>query len=127
MDGKNKFSIIERLRSFKYAINGLRLFLMNDHNGRVHFCAAIIAIGLSWLLHISALEWVTILLMIGAVIVTEMINASIEKLADVVSPEYHPKIKIVKDVAAGAVLVTAFLAVIIGAIIFIPKLLSCFS
>lgn len=127
MEKSQKFSVVDRLKSFKYAFNGLRLFFINDHNGRVHFSAAIIAIGLSWFLHVSALEWVTILLIIGAVIVTEMINASIEKLADIVSPEYHPKIKIVKDVAAGAVLVTAFLAVIIGGIIFIPKLLSCIS
>lgn len=127
MEEKNKFSIIDRMRSFKYAFNGLKLFFINDHNGRVHLLAAIIAIGFSWLLHISELEWVAILLVITAVIVTEIINASIEKLADVVSPTYHPKIKIVKDLAAGAVLMTAFLALAVGGIIFIPKLLACIS
>ncbi|MFW0718012.1 diacylglycerol kinase family protein [Pedobacter sp. N23S346] len=127
MEEKKKFSIIDRMRSFKYAFNGLKLFFINDHNGRVHLFAAIIAIVFSWLLHISELEWVAIFLVITAVIVTEIINASIEKLADVVSPTYHPKIKIVKDLAAGAVLMTAFLALAVGGIIFIPKLLACIS
>jgi len=127
MEKSQKFSVVNRLKSFKYAFRGLKFFFIHDHNGRLHFIAATIAIGLSCFLHLSASEWMIILLIIGAVIVTEMINASIEKLADVVSPAYHPKIKIVKDVAAGAVLVAAFLAVIIGGIIFIPKLLSCIS
>ena len=117
-----KFSIIDRIKSFKYAFHGLKLFFINDHNGRVHLFAAIIAIGLSFYLKLSALEWIAILGVISAVIVAEILNAAIEKLADVVSPAIHPKIKIVKDLAAAAVLVAAFLAVAVGAIIFIPKL-----
>lgn len=84
--------------------------------------AAIIAIGLSFYLNISDYEWVAILSVISAVFVAEILNSAIEKLADVVSPEYHPKIKVVKDLAAAAVLVAAFLAVAVGAIVFIPKL-----
>jgi len=118
-----KFSIINRLKSFKYAFQGLRLFFFNDHNGRVHFFASVIAIGLSFYLKLSALEWISILGVISAVIVAEILNAAIEKLADVVSPGFHPKIKIVKDLAAAAVLVAAGLALVVGAIIFIPKLL----
>lgn len=127
MEERKKFSINDRLRSFKYAFNGLKLFFRDDHNGRIHLFAALIAIAVSWLLHISTLEWLAILTVITAVIVTEIINASIEKLADVVSSSYHPKIKIVKDLAAGAVLMTAFLALAVGGIIFIPKLLACIS
>ncbi|SDC27450.1 diacylglycerol kinase family protein [Pedobacter soli] len=121
MDNR-KFSIVDRIKSFKYAFHGLNLFFINDHNGRVHLFAAIIAIGLSFYLKLSALEWIAILGVISAVIVAEILNAAIEKLADVVSPAIHPKIKIVKDLAAAAVLVAAFLAVAVGAIIFIPKL-----
>ncbi|KIA93697.1 diacylglycerol kinase [Pedobacter kyungheensis] len=117
-----KFSITDRIKSFKYAFHGIKLFFINDHNGRVHLFAAIIAIGLSFYLKLSALEWIAILGVISAVIVAEILNAAIEKLADVVSPAIHPKIKIVKDLAAAAVLVAAFLAVAVGAIIFIPKL-----
>ena len=117
-----KFSIIDRIKSFKYAFNGLKLFFVNDHNGRVHLFAAIIAISLSFYLKISNSEWIAIITVIAAVFVAEIINSSIEKLADVVSPEIHPKIKIVKDLAAAAVLVAAFLALAVGGIVFLPKL-----
>lgn len=117
-----KFSIIDRIKSFKYAFHGLKLFFILDHNGRVHLFAAIVAIALSFYLKLSALEWIAILGVISAVIVAEILNSAIEKLADVVSPDFHPKIKIVKDLAAAAVLVAAFLALAVGAIIFIPKL-----
>ena len=117
-----KFSIVDRLKSFKYAFNGIRLFFINDHNGRVHLFAAILAIGLSFYLKLSPLEWIAILAVISGVIVAEILNTAIEKLADVISPDYHPKIKLVKDLAAAAVLVAAFLALAVGAIVFIPKL-----
>lgn len=119
---KGKFSIIDRIKSFKYAFNGLKLFFIHDHNGRVHLFAAIVAIGMSFYLEISGLEWIAILSVISAVFVAEILNSAIEKLADVVSPDYYPKIKVVKDLAAAAVLVAAFLAVAVGAIVFIPKL-----
>lgn len=96
---------------------------MLDHNGRVHLFASVIAIGLSFYLKLSALEWIAILSVISVVIVAEILNSAIEKLADVVSPGFHPKIKIVKDLAAAAVLVAACLALAVGSIIFIPKLL----
>jgi len=122
MKDNRKFSVIDRIRSFKYAFNGLKLFFLNDHNGRVHLLAAILAITLSACLKLSIFEWIAILIVIAAVLIAEMINAAIEKLADVVHPEISPKIKIIKDLAAGAVLAAAFLAVAVGALIFIPKL-----
>jgi len=122
MKDNRKFSVIDRIRSFKYAFNGLKLFFLNDHNGRVHLLAAIFAIALSACLKLSIFEWIAILTVIAAVLIAEMINTAIEKLADVVHPEISPKIKIIKDLAAGAVLVAAFLAVAVGALIFLPKL-----
>ncbi|WP_316798211.1 diacylglycerol kinase family protein [Pedobacter frigidisoli] len=123
MNHKNqKFSIADRIKSFKYAFAGFWYFVKNDHNGRVHLFAAAVSIGLSWYLHISALEWIAILLVITLVIAAEIFNSSIERLADVVYAEHHPKIKVVKDLAAAAVLLMAFLAIIVGAIIFVPKL-----
>lgn len=113
--------------SFKYAVSGLKYFVKNDHNGRIHLFAALLAIALSIYFNISKLEWIAILGVITLVIITEMINAAIEKLADVVSEEYHPKIKIVKDLVAGAVLICAFLALAIAVIIFIPKLSGIIS
>lgn len=123
MEENEKFSIINRLKSFKYAFNGLKLFIINDHNGRVHVFAAVLVILFSWYIGLSRLEWVAILSVITVVITAEIINSSIEKLADVVSPDYHPKIKVVKDLAAAAVLVAAFLAVAVAAIVFLPKLI----
>jgi len=117
-----KFSVWARIKSFKYAFNGLILFFKSEHNGRIHLLAAVFAIVLSINLKLSPLEWVAILVVISVVFVAELLNSSIEKLADIVSPEIHPKIKIVKDLAAAAVLVAAFLALTVGGIIFLPKL-----
>lgn len=125
MNENQKFSIIDRAKSFKYAFNGLKLFFVNEHNGRVHLFAAIVAITLSFYLKLSALEWIAVLMVIAIVIIAEIINSAIEKLADVVTREYHPKIKIVKDLGAAGVLVAAFLAVAVGLIIFMPKLFAC--
>ncbi|KLT67357.1 diacylglycerol kinase family protein [Pedobacter sp. BMA] len=123
MDHKNQnFSVTDRIKSFKYAFGGLWCFIKNDHNGRVHLFAALLSIALSWYLHISALEWIAILLVIILVIAAEIFNSSIEKLSDVVSPAYHPKIKVVKDLAAAGVLLMAFLAIVVGTIVFLPKL-----
>ncbi|MFC4210364.1 diacylglycerol kinase [Pedobacter lithocola] len=119
---KDKFTIAARIKSFKYAFNGLWKFFKFEHNARIHLVAAAIAILLSFYLEISATEWVAILSVICAVFVAEIFNSSIEKLADVVSPEINPQIKTVKDMAAAAVLITACLAILIGGIIFLPKL-----
>ena len=123
MSHKNqKFSFAGRIKSFKYAFEGLWYFVKNDHNGRLHLVAAVLAIGISWYLKIAAMEWVAILSVITLVIAAEIFNSSIEKLADVVSTEYHPKIKVVKDLAAAGVVLMAFLAIVVGAIVFLPKL-----
>lgn len=117
-----RFSFSERLVSFKFAFNGLKQFFRFDHNGRIHVFCAIIAICFSFWLNISAMEWVAICIAIFMVLVTEIFNTAIEKLADLVIKEIHPEIKIIKDLAAGAVLLTAILALIIGAVVFLPKI-----
>jgi diacylglycerol kinase (ATP) len=117
-----KFSVIDRFKSFKHAFNGIRLFFVEGHNARIHLLAAILVVVMSFYFNISLLEWLAIIFAIAIVWMAEMINTAIETLSDVVSPAYHPKIKIVKDIAAGAVLVAAVAAVIVGLLIFIPKL-----
>ena len=79
---------------------------------------------LGWVFQIDAMEWMVILLCITAVLTLEMINTAIEKLCDVVHPGYHPQIKVIKDIAAGAVLLAAVGSVIAGAIIFLPKIIA---
>lgn len=117
-----EFSILARLKSFKHAFNGLKFFFINEHNGWVHIFAAVFAIALSFYLKLSGLEWIAISSVIAIVFAAEIFNSSIEKLADTVTSEINPQIKIVKDLAAAGVLITAILAALTGGIIFLPKL-----
>lgn len=111
----------KRIKSFKHAIDGLMYAFCKETHMKIHLIAAILVVCLGFCLQIGATEWLIILLAIGLVIVTELINTAIERLADVVSKEIHPQIKIVKDVAAGAVLFSSIIAAIIGLLVFLPK------
>ncbi|MFA8301345.1 MAG: diacylglycerol kinase family protein [Hyphomicrobiales bacterium] len=123
---KGKHLVKKTLHSFKYAFNGLIILLKEEQNARIHFIAAIIAIILGFLLEINTLEWAVILLLIGIIISLEMINSAIERIANFVCEEKNEQIKRIKDLAAGAVLVMAIIAVIIAIIIFIPKIIHLF-
>ncbi len=112
------------LKAFKHALEGVYTFFSADTNGKIELCIAGIAIATGFVLHISNTEWIAVMLCIAMVISLEMINASIEKLCDLVEPTVHPAIKMIKDIAAGAVLVSAVVSLIIGIIIFLPKILS---
>ena len=118
---KEKFSISKRLQSFKYAFNGLKILVSEEHNSRVHIIAAIVVIILGFILSISAYEWIALVFAIGFVITMEIVNSAIENICDFISPEKHQLIKKIKDLAAAAVLLSAITAVIVGLIIFIPK------
>lgn len=118
-----KFSIRSRIKSFYYAGAGIRGFLGREHNAWIHLAATIGVVIAAWALKVSQLEAVALVLVIGLVWVTEMLNTCLEKMADLISKEQHPEIKFIKDLAAGAVLVAAIIAVITGLIIFIPKIL----
>ena len=119
-----KFSFRNRLRSFKYAFNGMWIMIKEEHNFRIHIFAAVCVIGAGLLFDISAIEWIAVFLVIGLVISLEIINSAIERLSDYVSPEKNNKIKAIKDLAAASVLVGAVVALIVGIIIFIPKILK---
>lgn len=112
------------LSAFINAFNGLRYFFWNERNGKIQTTAGIVAIGFAIFFKISAAEWIAVLLCIGAVLTLEMMNSALEKLCDLVQPDYHPIIKIVKDVSAGAVLFASAISVITAAIIFLPKILT---
>jgi diacylglycerol kinase (ATP) len=117
------FSIRSRIKSFSYAFAGLRRFVWQEHNARIHLAATIAVVITAFLLHVSRLESVALTVVVGGVWATEMLNTSLEVLADLICPEEHPTIKFIKDLAAGAVLVAAITAVIVGLIIFIPKII----
>ena len=121
---KQKFSIAKRLNSFSYAFNGIKILLTGEYNARIHVLAAIAAIFLSSLLQISKFEWIAIIFAIGFVFSMELINTSLERLADQVSKLERQLIKQSKDLAAAGVLVSAIVAIATAAIIFIPRIIS---
>lgn len=125
-DAKNKRGLKKLLHSFKYPISGLRYAFKNEQNLDVHILATILVVILGFLLKISYTEWLVVVIVIGLVIATELINTAFEALVDLVSPEYHPLAKVVKDTAAAAVLVFAITSVIVGIIIFGPKIIGLF-
>ena len=120
----NKFSLKLRFGSFKYAIRGFLSLLKNEHNSRIHFLAAIVAIAMGLILKINPFEWSLIIIVIGIVFLTELLNTSLETLADFVDPEWNERIRKVKDYAAAAVLISAIISVVVGGLIFIPKILD---
>ncbi len=122
MESQN-FSIKKRIQSFGHAINGLKILIKEEHNARIHFFAAIVVVAAGFLLKILILEWIAIAFAIGFVITTEILNASVENVADFISPKYHNTIKKIKDLAAAAVLVSAITAFAIGMLVFIPKII----
>lgn len=113
---------INRIQSFQYAFAGLWYTLKTQRNAQIHVGIGSCIIILAFVLQINLTEWTIIALTSGFVIVTEMLNTAIEGAMDFASTDYHPQIKVVKDVAAGAVLVSAITAIVVGLLILGPKL-----
>jgi diacylglycerol kinase len=118
---KRPVDILKAIRSFRYAGVGIYSLFRYENNARIHLIACIVVIIAGIFFQISSMEWMIIVIQIGLVWAAEAFNTSIEKLADLVSPDYHPVIKVVKDTAAAGVLILAISAVIVGGVIFIPK------
>lgn len=110
--------------SAQFALQGVREFFSHNRNGRIQMMIGTATIALGFILSISPVEWLLILFCIGLVLSLEMINSAIENYCDLVTTEFHTGIKIVKDIAAGAVLVASIVSLIIGLIIFIPALVQ---
>jgi len=114
------------IASFRYAFNGLWYALRTQRNARVHVCIAILAIILGIILHISAIEFAMVFVAITSVFIAEMFNTVFELCIDIAAPDHHPLAKIAKDMAAGAVLLSAMLAVAIGLLVFVPHIWHLF-
>lgn len=112
------------VRSFKYAFNGLKILVKEEQNYVVHLTTATIVVILGFYYKITSIEWIVLVLAIQVVLTLETINTAIENLADFVSAERSDKIMRIKDLAAAGVLIAALTAMIIGLIIFLPKMLS---
>jgi len=115
------------MKPFIYAISGLKEALKSQKNLRFHFLAALVVIIIGCIFSISLTEWIILMVVTMAVIACELINTSIEYIVDIICPEQNEKAKIVKDISAAAVFVTAFFAAIIGLLIFFPRLLILIS
>lgn len=122
----NGFTFRKRLASFKYAFQGIRQLFLQEANCWIHLFAAVCVIIAGFLFDIAAWEWVAISIVIGVVLAAEAFNSAIECLGDAISTEYNEAIKHAKDLAAGAVLIMAIAAVVVGVIVFGPKIVGLF-
>jgi undecaprenol kinase/diacylglycerol kinase (ATP) len=111
-------------QGFVHAFAGVGYAIRTQRNMRVHLACAALAIILGVFFHISLLDFALLAIVIGAVLVMEMLNTVTEAIVDMVTQSYHPLAKVAKDVAAGAVLVSAIFAVIVGVLVFAPHLLA---
>lgn len=117
-----KYDVKKQIRSFGYAWKGIRQCVGREQNLGFHLIATAVVAGAGVFFGITRMEWAAVVLCIGMVIAAELFNTAIERLVDMVSPERRPLAGQVKDIAAGAVLVCAAAAAIIGGIVFLPYL-----
>jgi diacylglycerol kinase len=115
------------ITGFGYASGGLWYALSTQINMKVHLALTALAIALGILLHISPVEFALIFVAIASVLIAELFNTVIELCVDLISPGFHPLAKHAKDVAAGAVLLSAMLAIVIALFVYVPHLLAIFS
>ncbi|GGH84986.1 diacylglycerol kinase [Pullulanibacillus pueri] len=110
------------LARFGYALSGLKHAFKKENHLRFHCFAAVVVFLAALILHVSLADWCLLLLLIALVIITELVNTAIERVVDLVTLEKHPLAKEAKDIAAGAVLVSAAISVVVGSLIFIKYL-----
>jgi diacylglycerol kinase len=109
------------LFGFTHACNGLKSVIRTERNFRIHLVIAFGVILAGLVFRLAIIKWLMIIFAIGLVLITEMLNTAIEKMLDYLKPDIHPSAKMIKDIAAGAVLVSAIIAAVIGLIVFIPE------
>ncbi len=123
---KNTIKLLKKKKkltnSFKYAFEGIASSLKTEQNLKIHFAIMIVVIIAGIICRISVFEWIICVILFGLVIAFELINTAIETTVDLAMPDKHPKAKLAKDISAGAVLILAITAIIVGLIIFIPKI-----
>ena len=113
-----------RLQSFRHAFMGLGFVIRNEPNMRIHIAAAAAAFVLGWILQIDAAEWRWLILAIGLVLGAETLNTAVEQACNAITLDHHAAIKVAKDAAAGAVLLSAATAALIGVSVFTPHLVA---
>ncbi len=115
------------LKGFVYAWRGMVAAVRSERNMKFHAVAALCVVVTGFVLQISPMEWAAVLLCCALVISAEMVNTAIEKMCDLIEPNINEKIRTIKDMAAGAVLVCAIAAACVGVIVFLPKIVDLFD
>lgn len=115
------FAFTGRLRSFVHAFRGIATMLRSQHNAWVHVAATVAVVIAGLVMNLSRADWCWIVLAIAGVWMAEALNTAFEFLCDVASPAFHPMVKQAKDVAAGAVLISAIAATTIGGLVFFAR------
>ncbi|HHV19066.1 MAG TPA: diacylglycerol kinase family protein [Thermoanaerobacterales bacterium] len=113
--------------SFFYAISGIKYTFKTQRNIKIHFITALLAIVLSYLLRLSVVELLAVSITIALVLAAEMVNTAIETVVDMYTKEYHPLAEAAKNVAAGAVLISAINAIVVGYLIYYKKIVMLLS
>ena len=121
MSKKESF-LSNRIKSVGYAFKGAYLLITTENSIKLQFCIGIVMTILGFIVNLSATEWMIQILTIGLILSIEGLNTAIEEIADFIHPEHHSKIGLIKDLAAGAVFILAIAAVIVGCIIYFPKI-----
>ncbi|HEY0605123.1 MAG TPA: diacylglycerol kinase family protein [Herpetosiphonaceae bacterium] len=116
--------LVGLIRSFGFAFAGVGAMLRTQRNAQIHTVAMIVVAAAGWFFGVTAGEWIALILATALVLALEALNTALEAVVDLVSPQPHPLAKKAKDVAAGAVLIGAIGAALVGCIIFVPRLLA---
>lgn len=114
--------LVHQVKSFGFAFEGIFYSFKKGIHFKSHVTAAVIVVVLGLIYPISTLEWLILILTISAVISAEAMNTAVEEACDVLHPEHHPRARLAKHCAAGAVLILSIAALLIGLIIFLPKI-----
>lgn len=114
----------KHLKSFYYAFSGLKHVIISQANFRFHLLAGFFVVLLAFYLKFSTIEWILLCFVISFVLITEIINSLIEELVDHLIHEHHEGAKVIKDVGAASVLISAIFSVIVGLLLFLPKILN---
>lgn len=122
-----RYDFKKQLRSFKFAFKGIATCFGKEQNFDFHIIATVVTIVAGCCLNITRYEWIAVTICIGMVITAEMFNSAIERIVNFVSPDYNLDAGKIKDIAAGAVLVTAIAAAVTGLLIFVPHILELFN
>ena len=112
-----------RIRSVGYAFKGMFLLLWTESSIKIQFVIALVVTAAGFYFEISSTEWALQLIAIGMVMGTEGVNTAIEKLSDYIQPEEDPRIGLIKDISAGAVMIVSIISSIVGLIIYVPKII----